>query len=144
MAANDVIDILLVEDVEADARLTIEMLKTSKRAFNCVWVTDGEQAIQALTRDGEFHSTPRPDVILLDLNLPKKHGHDVLSTIKSDPLFKAIPVFVLTTSTNEDDIEKTYTQFANCYISKPLELNEFESALSALKSSHSDASFRQL
>lgn len=143
MAVNDCIDILLVEDVEADARLTMEILRDSTRTYNCIWAKDGEQAMQALTREGEFHSAPRPDLILLDLNLPKKHGHEVLSEIKSNPLFKSIPVFVLTTSGNEDDITKAYTQFANCYIGKPLVLSEFENALSAVDSAHSDSRFRQ-
>ena len=119
----------------------MEALKEGSRQHSCLWVKDGEQAMQALSREGEFADAARPDLILLDLNLPKKHGHDVLAAIKSDPLFKSIPVFVLTTSVNEDDIEKTYMQFADAYIAKPLELREFETAVHELRSPHGGALF---
>ena len=132
MAGKKAVDILLVEDIEADARLTMEVLKDGNMINNCVWAKDGEEALAALHREGEFADAPRPDVILLDLNLPKKHGHDVLSEIKQNPVFKSIPVVVLTTSTSEEDIVAAYTPFADCYVAKPLELDEFAQALDSL------------
>ncbi|NES99644.1 MAG: response regulator [Sphaerospermopsis sp. SIO1G2] len=110
--------IFLVEDNKADVRLIQEALKTSSLPHQVVTVRDGIAAMAYLRREGEYINSPRPDLILLDLNLPKKDGREVLAEIKSDPLLKRIPVVVLTTSKNEDDIYHSYDLHVNCYITK--------------------------
>src|ERR1019366_8594332 len=119
------VEILLVEDNPADVRLTREALN-SDRLWNNLSVTkDGVEAMAYLRRQGRFAAAPRPDLILLDLNLPKKDGREVLAEIKADPNLMRIPVVVLTTSEAEDDILKTYGLHANCYITKPADLRQF-------------------
>jgi two-component system, chemotaxis family, response regulator Rcp1 len=119
------IDILLVEDNEADVRLTQEVLQDSKIHNNLIVVNDGAEAIRCLRKEGKFSGTERPDLILLDLNLPIKDGREVLAQIKADADFKTIPVVILTTSKAEEDILKTYNLHANCYITKPVDLEQF-------------------
>jgi CheY-like chemotaxis protein len=119
------IDILLVEDNPGDARLAKEALAESKIKNNLHFVGDGEEATDFLFRRGKFEDAPRPDLILLDLNLPKKDGRELLSEIKNDSHLKRIPVVILTTSKAEEDIIKTYNLHANCYITKPLDLEQF-------------------
>jgi len=119
------IEILMVEDNEGDAVLTQEALKHAKVHNNLHIVTDGVQAMDFLHRKGTFEKAPRPDLILLDLNLPRKDGREVLNEVKSDPKLKRIPVVVLTTSAAEEDILKAYNLNANCYISKPVDLDAF-------------------
>jgi two-component system, chemotaxis family, response regulator Rcp1 len=119
------IDILLVEDNPGDVRLTQEAFKEGKVVNNLHVVQDGEQALDFLRRKGKFAETPRPDLILLDLNLPKIDGRAVLAEIKTDPELRRIPVVILTTSKAEEDILRTYDLHANCYITKPVELDEF-------------------
>lgn len=119
------IDILLVEDNAADVRLTQEVLADSKIGNNLMVATDGAEALSRLRQQGKFKGTPRPDLILLDLNLPVKDGREVLAQIKSDPDLKAIPVVILTTSKAEEDIIRTYNLYANCYITKPVDLEQF-------------------
>jgi chemotaxis family two-component system response regulator Rcp1 len=119
------IDILLVEDNAADVRLTQEVLTESKVHNNLIVANDGQEALMCLRREGKFKSSPRPDLILLDLNLPIKDGREVLADIKADPNLKRIPVVVLTTSKAEEDIMKTYNLHANCYITKPVDLEQF-------------------
>lgn len=119
------IDILLVEDNMADVRLTQEVLTDSKIGNNLMVATDGAEALSRLRQQGKFKGTPRPDLILLDLNLPVKDGREVLAQIKSDPDLKAIPVVILTTSKAEEDIVRTYNLHANCYITKPVDLEQF-------------------
>jgi CheY-like chemotaxis protein len=119
------IDILLVEDNPGDARLAKEALAESKIKNNLHFVGDGEEASDFLFRKGKFENAPRPDLILLDLNLPKKDGRELLAEIKNDPHLKRIPVVILTTSKAEEDIIKTYNLHANCYITKPLDLDQF-------------------
>jgi chemotaxis family two-component system response regulator Rcp1 len=119
------IDILLVEDNAADVRLTEEVLTESKIQNNLMVVNDGAEALQCLRRQGKFQNSPRPGLILLDLNLPVKDGREVLAEIKSDPNLKRIPVVILTTSKAEEDILKTYNLHANCYITKPVDLEQF-------------------
>jgi CheY-like chemotaxis protein len=119
------IEILLVEDNPADVRLTIEALKEGKITNHLSVAGDGIEALDFLHRRGTFKTAPRPDIILLDLNLPKKDGREVLAEIKEDNELKRIPVVVLTTSKAEEDIIKTYDLHANCYISKPVGLDEF-------------------
>ncbi|MBI4649815.1 response regulator [Candidatus Desantisbacteria bacterium] len=119
------IEILLVEDNPADVRLTTEALKDEKILNNLYVVTDGVEAIDFLHKKGKYSNAVRPDLILLDLNLPKKDGREVLKEIKNDDDLKIIPVVVLTISKSEVDILKSYNLHANCYINKPVDLIEF-------------------
>ena len=119
------IEILLVEDSPGDVRLTIEALKDAKVRNNLHVVGDGVEALAFLRREGEYGRTPRPDLILLDLNLPRKDGREVLAELKDDPALKRIPVVILTTSQAEQDIVESYNLHANCYISKPVDLDQF-------------------
>jgi two-component system, chemotaxis family, response regulator Rcp1 len=117
--------ILLVEDNPGDARLTQEALKEGKVLNELHIASDGVEAIAFLNREGKYVSAPRPDIILLDLNLPRMDGREVLAIIKNDPMFKRIPVVILTTSKAEEDIIRTYDLHANCYITKPVDLDQF-------------------
>ncbi|MCI0506656.1 MAG: response regulator [Gammaproteobacteria bacterium] len=119
------IEILLVEDNPADVRLTREALKEAKVRNQLYVVEDGVAAMEFLMRKGKYADVPRPDLILLDLNLPKKDGREVLQEIKQDPSLKRIPVVVLTTSQAEEDIVRTYNLHANCYVTKPVDLDQF-------------------
>lgn len=119
------IEILLVEDNPGDVRLTKEALKEGKVKNNLHVVEDGDAAMAFLRRQGEYANAVRPDIILLDLNLPKKDGREVLAEIKNDATLKRIPVIVLTTSKAEEDILKTYNMHANCYVTKPVDLDQF-------------------
>ena len=119
------VELLLVEDNPGDARLAMEALKDAKVNNNLSWVKDGVEAMTFLRRQDEYADAPRPDVILLDLNLPKKDGREVLADIKDDDDLKRIPVVILTVSGAEEDIIKTYDLHANCYIQKPLDLGQF-------------------
>ena len=119
------IEILLVEDSPADVDLTREALEDAKVRNNLNVVNDGVEALAFLRREGGYAEAPRPDLILLDLNLPKKDGREVLAEIKADPILRRIPVVILTTSAAEQDILKSYDLHANCYISKPVDLDAF-------------------
>jgi chemotaxis family two-component system response regulator Rcp1 len=119
------IEILLVEDNPGDIRLTREGLKEGRIFNNLSVVEDGVAAMAFLRREGEYADAPHPDLILLDLNLPKKDGREVLKEIKSDPKLRRIPVVILTTSRAEEDIKGTYNQHANCYIIKPVDFDQF-------------------
>lgn len=119
------VEILLVEDKVADVRLTKEAFKEGKVLSNLSVVANGVEAVDFLRRKGKYANSPRPDLILLDLNLPKKNGREVLGDIKQDPDFKRIPVVVLTISKSEEDIMKSYNLHANGYISKPVGLDKF-------------------
>ena len=122
---NRPVEILLVEDNPGDERLTREALKEGKVYSNLHWVKDGVEAMEFLRREGKHKSAPRPDIILLDLNLPKKDGREVLHDIKNDDDLKRIPVVVLTTSKAEEDVLRTYNLHANCYVTKPVDLEKF-------------------
>ncbi len=119
------VEILLVEDNPGDVRLAVEALKEGKVHNNLHVVGDGVEAMMFLRREGKFALSPRPDLILLDLNLPKKDGREVLAEIKADEKLRRIPVVVLTTSKAEQDILRTYDLHANCYITKPVDLEQF-------------------
>ncbi|MBD1844421.1 response regulator [Cyanobacteria bacterium FACHB-63] len=119
------VEILLVEDNPGDVRLTEEVLKEGKIFSRLSAVEDGVQAIDFLYRHGRFAHVPRPDLILLDLNLPGKSGREVLEEIKLSSDLRRIPVVVLTTSQSEDDILRAYDLHANCYITKPIDLEQF-------------------
>jgi chemotaxis family two-component system response regulator Rcp1 len=125
MNAIKAIEILLIEDNAGDARLAKEALRDAKVKNNLSWVGDGVEAIAYLRKEGNYQQVPRPDLILLDLNLPRKDGREVLSEIKSDRNLKRIPVVILTTSQAEEDIFKAYHLNANCYITKPVDLDQF-------------------
>ena len=119
------IEILLVEDSPGDVRLTIEALKEGKILNNLSLAKDGVEALAFLRKEGKYTDATRPDLILLDLNLPKKNGQEVLAEIKNDITLKSIPVVILTISKMEEDILKTYENHANCYIVKPVDLDQF-------------------
>ena len=119
------IEILLVEDSAGDVRLTQEALRDAKVQNNLHVVSDGMEATAFLWRQGKYANAPRPDLILLDLNLPKKGGREVLEEIKRDSSLKSIPVVILTTSAAEEDILRSYQLHANCYITKPVDLDQF-------------------
>jgi len=119
------IEILLVEDNPGDVRLTREALKEGKILNHVSVAGDGVEALSFLRREGKYAAAARPDVILLDLNLPKKTGHEVLAEIKHEPDLKRIPVVILTTSVADQDILKAYDHHANCYINKPVDLEQF-------------------
>ncbi len=119
------IEILLVEDNEGDARLAREALVESKMLNRLHHVEDGREALDFLRREGGFENASRPDLVLLDLNLPRVDGREVLAEMKEDPDLRQIPVVVLTTSDDEEDVLRSYDLHANCYITKPLDLDRF-------------------
>jgi CheY-like chemotaxis protein len=119
------IEILLVEDNPGDVRLTVEALRDAKVRNRLHVAVDGVEALAFLRREGKHAEAPRPDVILLDLNLPRKDGREVLAEVKADEDLRRIPVVVLTTSSSEQDIVRTYDLHANCYITKPVDLEQF-------------------
>ncbi len=119
------VEILLVEDNEGDVRLTREALRENKVGNRLNVVEDGAEAMAFLRRQGSYASAPRPDIILLDLNLPRKDGREVLAEIKCDADLKRIPVVILTTSKAEEDILRSYNLHANCYVTKPVGFEQF-------------------
>lgn len=121
----DVAQFLLVEDNPGDVRLTREALEESKLRNNLSVVGDGEEALAFLRRHPPYENAPRPDVILLDLNLPRKSGREVLAEIKADPDLRRIPVVVITSSEAEQDIVASYDLHVNCYVTKPVDLDQF-------------------
>lgn len=127
------IEILLVEDNPGDVRLTVEALRDAKVRNNMAVVRDGVEALQYLHREGEFSDAPRPDVILLDLNLPRMDGREVLAEVKEDPQLKQIPIVILTTSAAETDILQAYELHANCYIAKPVDLEQFITVVKSIE-----------
>jgi two-component system, chemotaxis family, response regulator Rcp1 len=125
MSEGKPIEILLVEDSPSDTDLTLEALKDFKVRNHVTVVEDGVLALQLLRREGPYAEAPRPDMIMLDLNLPRKDGREVLAEIKADESLKTIPVVVLTTSRADQDILRAYQLNANCYITKPVDFNQF-------------------
>jgi CheY-like chemotaxis protein len=130
---SDDIQILLVEDNPGDVRLTKEALRGAKVANELHVVGDGEQAIEFLYQRGEYADAPRPDIVLLDLNLPRIDGTEVLAQIKSDAELAKIPIIVLTSSSAKADIQRAYDLHANCFISKPVDFTEFIGAVRSLE-----------
>ena len=124
-AGQKPIEILMVEDSPTDAQLTIEALHAAKIANRLSHVEDGVEALRFMRRQGPYADAPRPDLILLDLNLPRKDGREVLDELKRDPDLKVIPVVVLTTSRSEQDVLRSYQLHANCYITKPVDFTQF-------------------
>ena len=127
------VEVLLVEDDPGDVLLTEETLLESKIQTNLHVVGDGVEALAFLRKEGEYATVPRPDLILLDLNMPRKDGREVLAEVKEDPDLKTIPVAVLTTSSQDEDILKSYQLHANCYITKPVGLEQFSTVVQSLE-----------
>lgn len=127
------VEFLLAEDNPGDVRLTQEALRDSKISNHLNVVPDGIEAIAFLRREGKYADAPRPDVVLLDLNLPKKDGREVLAAIKSDPELKRIPVVIITSSEAEQDILRTYELHANCYVTKPVDLDQFIKVIQSIE-----------
>lgn len=127
------VNILLVEDSPGDARLTQEALLEGKMLNHLDLAVDGVEALAFLRREGKHANAPQPDLILLDLNMPRMDGREFLAIIKADPSFRRIPVVILTTSEAEQDILKSYDLHANCYISKPVDLDQFVRAVRLLE-----------
>ena len=128
------IEVLLVEDSPGDVRLTREAFKDARVLINLQVASDGKEAMSYLKREGEHAHASRPDLILLDLNLPKKDGREVLEEIKQSPALKTIPVVILTTSASETDILRSYRLHANCYITKPVDLDGFLKVIKSIDS----------
>lgn len=127
------IEILLVEDNPGDARLTREALALSKVRNNLHHARDGEEAVSFLRREGPFADAPTPDLILLDLNLPRRDGREVLEDIKRDPMLKHIPVVILTSSQAEEDVLRSYRLHANCFITKPVDLEQLTEVVKGIE-----------
>jgi len=127
------IEILLVEDSPGDVRLTIEALKEAKVKNNLTVAKDGVEAVDFLLKKNQFKDATRPDLILLDLNLPRKDGRELLAEIKGDDNLKRIPIVILTTSNSESDILKTYDLHANCYITKPVNFEQFYTVIKSIE-----------
>ena len=123
------IDILICEDNLGDVYIINNVLKNSRSNYNLYHVNNGESAMNYLHKTGDYQDVSRPDLILLDLNLPKKHGFEVLQEIKTHPDLKTIPVIVLTSSKSEQDIFKSYELFASCFVTKPFDFAEFNNAM---------------
>lgn len=126
------IEILLVEDNPGDARLTLEAMRDAKVRNQIHVVEDGVEAMEFLRHQGRFADVPRPDLILLDLNLPRKDGREVLAEVKADPELRRIPVVILTTSRDEEDVLRAYDLHANCYVTKPVDMAQFMKIVSVI------------
>jgi chemotaxis family two-component system response regulator Rcp1 len=128
------VEILLVEDSPGDVRLTREALREGKVRNRLHVASDGVEALAFLRREGRHAAAPRPDVILLDLNLPRMDGREVLAALKADPALRRIPVVILTTSQDEQDVLRAYELHANCYITKPVDLDQFIAVIQSIES----------
>jgi len=122
---SKIINVLLIEDSRADARLILEVFKEEKIAVDVQVIRDGEEAMDYLQKKGDYKDAKIPDLILLDLNLPKKDGREVLLEIKENPDLRSIPVVILTTSQSDEDVLKSYKLQASCYVTKPIDLEKF-------------------
>lgn len=133
MTAEKIVDILLAEDNPADVRLTLEALKESRVRNKLHIVPDGVEALNFLRKEGRYASAPTPDVVLLDLNMPRKDGREVLDDMKADEELKIIPVVILTTSEEREDVIRTYAKHANCYVRKPVDISGFFDVIRAIE-----------
>ena len=129
----ETIHILLVEDNEGDILLIKEALEEARIHINLSVVKDGKEAIDFVSKQGKYNGVALPDLILLDVNLPKKNGHEVLQFIKGNEFLKYIPIIMLTTSSSEKDINFSYNNFANCFITKPVDVNEFLAVVATIE-----------
>jgi len=127
------IEILLVEDNADEAELTMDTLKDGRVRNRVHWVEDGEEAMAFLRREGQYAAVPRPDLILLDLHMPRKSGLEVLSEIKQHPDWRRIPVVMMTSSSLEADITSAYSRHANCYVTKPIDIDKFMAAVRSIE-----------
>jgi two-component system, chemotaxis family, response regulator Rcp1 len=127
------IEILLAEDNSDEAEMTIEALHQGRVRNRIHWVKDGEEAVAFLRRQGSHGAAPRPDLILLDLNMPRMDGHEVLAVIKENPEWRRIPVVIMTSSDNEQDIIAAYDRHVNCYVTKPIDLDKFMQAVRSIE-----------
>jgi len=127
------IEILLVEDSTEDAELTMDSLKDGRVRNRIHWVEDGEEAMAFLRRQGLYAGAPRPDLILLDLNMPRKNGREVLAEVKQDPELRRIPVVIMTSSDDEKDILAAYNLHVNCYVTKPVDLDQFINVVKSIE-----------
>lgn len=127
------IEILLVEDSKSDAHLTMEALNDSQIANQIHWVKNGIEALDFLHKRGKYSNIPRPDLILLDINLPKKNGRELLQDIKQNQEFKTIPIVILTMSANDEDILRSYPSHTNCYLVKPINLDQFVEVIASIE-----------
>lgn len=132
-SARRILEVLLVEDNPGDVRLTREAFRSARRLANLSVVGDGVEALDFLHRRGRHQQAPRPDLVMLDLNLPRKTGAEVLHDIKADVKLKRIPVVILTTSRTTKDIIQSYELHANCYIAKPVDLDQFVAVIRAIE-----------
>jgi CheY-like chemotaxis protein len=132
-ARGEPIEILLVEDQPDDADLTIDALRDARVRNRITHVEDGVEAMAFLRRQGQYADAPRPDLILLDLNLPRKNGREVLAEVKQDPDLRRIPVVVMTSSDDEKDILAAYNLYVNCYVTKPVDLDQFISVVKSIE-----------
>jgi chemotaxis family two-component system response regulator Rcp1 len=128
------IEILLVEDNQDDADLTLDALREGKVRNRISHVEDGAEAMAFLRREGKYADAPRPDLILLDIGLPRKSGHEVLAEVKSDPNLLRIPVVIMTSSDDERDIHRAYDHHVNCYVTKPVDLDQFVGVVKSIES----------
>tara|TARA_R110001599_G_C12272062_1_gene661595 strand:+ start:8204 stop:8647 length:444 start_codon:yes stop_codon:yes gene_type:complete len=133
MIEGRAVEILMAEDSPGDVLLTRKALERSKLKINLHAVSDGVEAIQFLRREGEYTDVPTPDIVFLDLNMPRKDGREVLTEIKTDAMLRHIPVVILTTSDSEQDIERSYELNANCYITKPVDMDQFVKVVSSIE-----------
>jgi CheY-like chemotaxis protein len=128
------VELLLVEDKASDAELTIETLREGRiRNLRVHWVEDGEEAMAFLHREGKYADAPRPDLMLLDLDMPRMNGLEVLAAVKQDPNLRRIPIVMMTASTSEEDVASAYARHANCYVTKPLNFDEFIEAVRSIE-----------
>ncbi|HBI46703.1 MAG TPA: response regulator [Planctomycetales bacterium] len=127
------IEVLLVEDNPDDADLTVDALRDGRVHNRVTVVEDGVEAMAYLRREGKYRAAPRPDLILLDLNLPRKNGREVLAEVKQDPDLRRIPVVVMTSSDDEKDVLAAYNLYVNCYITKPVDLNQFLAVIKSIE-----------
>jgi two-component system, chemotaxis family, response regulator Rcp1 len=127
------VQILIVEDNPADARLVREVMRDSKVLNEIHWVPDGVEALAFLRRQGKYANAPRPNLIFLDLNMPRKDGREVLHDVKADDALKRIPIVVMTSSQAEEDVARAYDQHANCYVRKPIDFEQFHSVVKTLE-----------
>jgi two-component system, chemotaxis family, response regulator Rcp1 len=137
--ASRPVEILLVEDNPGDARLTREAFGACRRPSRLTVVDDGAKAMAYLRGHGEYAAATRPDLVLLDLNLPRHSGHEVLAEIKSDPTLCSIPVVVMTTSTAAEDVKRAYAAHANCYLAKPVDFDRFVAVVASIEAFWLDA-----
>jgi two-component system, chemotaxis family, response regulator Rcp1 len=128
------VQILIVEDNPADARLVREVMRDSKILNEISWVPDGVEALAFLRKQGKYTGAHRPSLIFLDLNMPRKDGRDVLREVKADPVFRSIPIVVMTSSQAEEDIARAYDQHANCYVRKPIDFAQFHEVVKTIES----------